>query len=352
MSINRALVASSAFCLVAGIALGSTFARNSAGADEQSGQRNTELVEAEIRTLEVSETTTGELATAATTELTTVGSGTITLAAVTGAELDAGSTIARVDENPVSLFIGDQPVWRTLDIGVSDGADVLALEFGLAAMGFDPSGMAIDSTFDSDTAAAVLVWEEFAGLSAPDGVVSMGEIVFAPSPVQVSESVPAGTRVSAGDSLATVRPNAGQGLELTFTVTEEADRYQPGQPVSITAADGSAHDAVISSLERVASSGDGQAAPETAASFTVTAIPQNPEDGLTAGPVTVDIPTEVAADVVAVPARALVAVLEGGEAVRLADGTLVGVEIGVFADGWVEVTGAGIDVGTQVEVAV
>ncbi len=132
MSINRVVLASSAFCLLVGVAIGSTFTRSSAGADDEAGQRNTEMVEAEIRTLEVSETTTGELATATTTELTTIGSGTITLAAVTGAELDLGATIAKVDENPVSLFIGDQPAWRTLDVGVTDGADVAALEFGLA----------------------------------------------------------------------------------------------------------------------------------------------------------------------------------------------------------------------------
>jgi multidrug efflux pump subunit AcrA (membrane-fusion protein) len=58
-----------------------------------------------------------------------------------------------------------------------------------------------------------------------------------------------------------------------------------------------------------------------------------------------------------VPVNALLALLEGGYAVEVAaeDGTtsLVGVEVGLFADGWVEITDAtdpGLEEGDEVVV--
>ena len=70
-------------------------------------------------------------------------------------------------------------------------------------------------------------------------------------------------------------------------------------------------------------------------------------------PVTVRVVTRAAEDVLAVPVEALLALAEGGYAVELAhdDGTtsLVAVELGAFADGWVEVTGD-VAEGDQVEV--
>ena len=73
-------------------------------------------------------------------------------------------------------------------------------------------------------------------------------------------------------------------------------------------------------------------------------------DGL---PVDVTAKIVSAEGVVAVPVEAVLALAEGGYAVEvgLADGTtrLVGVELGVFADGYVEVTGE-VAAGDQVVV--
>jgi hypothetical protein len=69
------------------------------------------------------------------------------------------------------------------------------------------------------------------------------------------------------------------------------------------------------------------------------------DDGADApdGPVTLMLVRQERADVLAVPVNALLALLEGGYAVeRLTDSgesELVAVETGLFADGWVEVTG-------------
>ena len=68
---------------------------------------------------------------------------------------------------------------------------------------------------------------------------------------------------------------------------------------------------------------------------------------------TVSVVTSAATDVLAVPVDALLALAEGGYAVELVTGAgrsdLVAVELGAFADGWVEVTGD-IAEGDEVEV--
>ena len=311
-----------------------------------SGSKQTTTVAAERRTLEVSEETTGELSSSVSRSITTVGTGTITTAATVGATVDRGGVIARIDDQPVVLLIGEQPVWREINPDVTVGADVRQLEENLVAMGFDPSGMAVDTEYTSDTEDAIVAWETALGLTEPDGIVPLSQISFATTSLQITEATTAGTRVSPGDSLGAGRPVTTEGIKLTFSVTEEADRYQVGNPVTVVMSDDSTVNAKITAIDRVASGGQ----PGASTSFTVTAAPDASAGVLSPGPVTVRIPTEIAKDALAVPSRALVAVVEGGQAVQLADsGTLVAVDAGVFADGWVQVTGAAVDDGSLAE---
>ena len=70
---------------------------------------------------------------------------------------------------------------------------------------------------------------------------------------------------------------------------------------------------------------------------------------------TVEVTAEIADAELTVPVTALLALAEGGYALEVlqADGTfaLVGVEIGTFADGLVQVRGEGLTEGTEVAVA-
>jgi hypothetical protein len=75
--------------------------------------------------------------------------------------------------------------------------------------------------------------------------------------------------------------------------------------------------------------------------------------GLDRAPVDVFLTKEARADVTAVPVTALLALKGGGYAVEVVDGTttkLVAVEPGLYADGYVEVTGSGLDEGVHVVV--
>jgi multidrug efflux pump subunit AcrA (membrane-fusion protein) len=71
-------------------------------------------------------------------------------------------------------------------------------------------------------------------------------------------------------------------------------------------------------------------------------------------PVTVNITTATAKDVLAVPVGALVQLLDGGHAVQVKDGDqvrYVPVQLGLFAGGWVQVAGEGLAEGQTVVVA-
>jgi hypothetical protein len=70
-------------------------------------------------------------------------------------------------------------------------------------------------------------------------------------------------------------------------------------------------------------------------------------------PVEVQIVTVQAEDALAVPVESLLALAEGGYALERSDGALLGVEVGAFADGYVEVVpvdGADLAEGDEVVV--
>jgi multidrug efflux pump subunit AcrA (membrane-fusion protein) len=79
-------------------------------------------------------------------------------------------------------------------------------------------------------------------------------------------------------------------------------------------------------------------------------------DAFESGDVDVTVENSRTDDVVAVPVIALVALSEGGYALQVVDPSassgykLVPVEVGTIADEWAEVTGDGIDAGTEVVV--
>jgi hypothetical protein len=70
-------------------------------------------------------------------------------------------------------------------------------------------------------------------------------------------------------------------------------------------------------------------------------------------PVNVDITTQTASNVLAVPVNALLALQGGGYSVQVVSGNtrhLLGVTTGLYSDNLVQVSGAGISAGTRVEV--
>jgi hypothetical protein len=100
------------------------------------------------------------------------------------------------------------------------------------------------------------------------------------------------------------------------------------------------------------SSGSGTASTPT---VTVTIALDSTPPGATfdQAPVNVDITTQTAGNVLAVPVNALLALQAGGYAVQVVTGKtshLVGVTTGLYSNTLVQVSGSGLTVGTLVEV--
>ena len=73
----------------------------------------------------------------------------------------------------------------------------------------------------------------------------------------------------------------------------------------------------------------------------------------TGASVTVSVTKKLASNVLAAPVTSLLAILGGGYAIEVIENgssKLVPVSVGLYADGWVEINGEGINVGTEVVV--
>jgi peptidoglycan hydrolase-like protein with peptidoglycan-binding domain len=281
--------------------------------------------------------------------------GTITWLPDEGAVVRRGQALYRVDGKPVQLLYGRLPAWRELSVGVDDGADVRQLEQNLVALGYDPNRViTVDDHFTSATGAAVKRWQEVVGLDQT-GTVRPGDAVWQPGAVRVGE-----LKAAVGDA---ARPGSPV-LEVTATarqVTIDLDASrQPyvhaGDPVDIELPGGRTTTGRVASVGKVATA-SGNEDPTGDASPTVEVVVSldkpRATGSLDQAPVDAFITTEVRRDVLAVPVNALLALAEGGYAVEVERGgrrELVGVALGLFADGMVEVEGDGLRAGDRVVV--
>jgi putative peptidoglycan binding protein len=283
------------------------------------------------------------------------GSGTVTALPRPGSVVRRGGTLYRLDGEPVVLMYGATPAYRDLELGVDDGRDVRQLERNLAALGFDPG--TIDTEFTSTTAAAIMDWQESADLPET-GAVELGRVVFLPGARRIGEH-----RTSVGAALS----SGSEVLDTSSTrrvVTIELDAAlqslaRKGDRVQVTLPDQSTVRGRIGDVGRVAREKESADAadPNTGAEqelvidVTVRLSSKRGLGRLDEAPVSVGLAQESRRNVLAVPVEALVARRGGGYGVELAAGRrIVPVETGLFAGGYVEVSGSGIGEGTRVVV--
>ena len=91
--------------------------------------------------------------------------------------------------SPVVLLYGSVPDWRALDEGVT-GADVSQLNHDLVALGDADSADIAALGWDYyswQTAYAVQRLEEHLGVASPPGSLSLGQVVFEPEALRVSQ---------------------------------------------------------------------------------------------------------------------------------------------------------------------
>ena len=277
----------------------------------------------------------------------TMPSGTVTAIAGEGDVLAHGDALLVVEGNPITLFVTDVPFYRTLTVG-SVGADVQVLEASLVSFGFDAGGvLTVDDTFDESTTEAVTAWQ--AAIGAPvDGVVNIGEIIVTDDPIRIATAhVGIGSNIAPGTTLFT--PSTSTSVVSVQLPAENQDLLVLGDPVNVVMPDESDEPGTVTSIGSIAIR-----SPESGTYFEleVTLDRDGAGAGLDEAPVEVEIVDDRAVDVLAVPVSSLLALSEGGYAVEIDAGggttTLVGVEVGMYADGFVEVTSNQLEAGMRV----
>lgn len=359
------------------------------------------------RTLTESATLDGTLGYGSSIELYDRLAGTFTWLPSVGATITRGGTLFRVNNLPVVLMYGSLPAYRTLKQGVSDGPDVTELNRNLIDLGYDPYGeIGDDEAFGEATAAAVRRWQKAEGLTET-GEVQLGRVIFAPGARRITEvhvtlgQDPPGASESPTEKPAKKKPakhkakqpadggtdpdesaNKGENepagaaeVVLTTTSTQQlvqmkvkAEQQQlarVGERAPVTLPSGRVVRGRIIEVGSVASSpsaaegekgagGDGES---ESATIPVTLALTRAVAHLDEAPVSVELVKSVRRNVLTVPATALTATAGGGYAIQVltsaADGqgsrrAALAVTPGMFADGYVQVEGAGLREGLTV----
>lgn len=287
----------------------------------------------------------------------------------TGAIVARGQRLYEVDGTQVTLFYGARPAWRSLSEWVLPGPDVAQLDRNLIALGFGKY-LTVSDYYTAATSYAVGLWQRSAGLPVT-GTVPLGQVVFAPGALRVTGvAAVLGSPPQPGAQVLTATSTAPV-VTVQLPVTQEY-LVRRGQPVTVTLPDGvTTTPGTVTAVSSVAtaSSGGGQdsagappqasGGPQESVAMTVRLDRPLAAGDLDQAPVSVSIVAAHAGAVLAVPVSALVALAGGGYAVQLVHGTgtaatrqLIAVRTGLFSSTLVQVSGAGIAAGQQVEVPV
>jgi hypothetical protein len=347
------LVATAAFALV-----GCGNSSDAASGDDSSANVEAQVSTATVTREDLVETVTlqGTLGYGAVTALATNSTGVVTALPEVGDIVEPGDILFEVNGKPVVLLEGDTPPWRPFASGMSDGADIELLEQNLFDLGYVDGDLNIDRNLTSNTLDAIeALWDDVLNRDLDPGDpdaepesfnlrrIDLGEVVFAPGPIRIAQN-----QVALGSSITpAVIPFQTTGNQQVVSLAiRPADRelFDVGTAAEVELPGGEVVPGEVTDVADVATRlvdpASGQTSdPTIAVEVTMTS---SPEGAFDAAPVEVEVVETVTAGVLTVPAAALVALAEGGNAVELVDGDttrLIGVDIGRFADGRVEVSG-------------
>ena len=329
----------------------------------QSDDNQIQSAQANLASLEATEATSG---------------GSYTWLPTVGDIIKEDQAVYSVSNQRVPLLYGSVAAYRAFYVGMADGADVGELTHDLITLGFG-AGLSQSNHYSSTTAAAVQRWQAALGLPVTGGIL-LGQVVFEPGPIRVTSVTPSVGQSVGGSG------SGGGGTVLTATSTtpmvtvdlEVTQEYlvKPGDAVSVVLPDGvttvggrvesvgdvavcpggggsgTGNGSGVADQSPCQASGSGNSSTPTV-TMTVSLDRAPPGATLDQAPVNVNITTDRADDVLAVPVNALLALAGGGFGVEVVTGSttrLVGVTTGLYDNTLVEVSGAGLAAGTRVEV--
>jgi hypothetical protein len=274
------------------------------------------------------------------------GGGTLTWLPSAGQVIRQGRALYRVDNgSPVVLLYGRVPAWRSLGEGLT-GADVSQLNHDLVALG-DAARSEISAPgwdyFSWETAYGVQKLEEHLGVSSPPGSLPLGQVVFEPEAIRVSQVT--GSLGGPAGGLVLAATSDRHQVSIPLDASQQS-QVKAGDAVTITLPDGTTTRGMVSAVGTVAVTSGSGGSPTTTIPVQVKLTDPRAAGTLDQAPVTVNITTGTAPNALAVPVTALLAQSSGGYVVEVvgAGGTrrYVPVRPGLFDDasGLVQVSGA------------
>ena len=268
------------------------------------------------------------------------------------------------------LMFGDIPAWRDMKEGIVPGEDINQLKLNLIALGYGTiETLGPDWNFNKNTSAAIMKFQADLNIIS-SGEIVLGEIIFAPGTSLVKSS----------STLQTVGGKMNAGMELFFLTPVEKVSTQIGSDGAINLSSESLQiveiqvDVADRNLTNEGSKVEIELPDESIVIGTVrqvgnlAVVPQEGDPFLevlivvegsteyfewTGAAVTINVTKELAKGVLASPVTGLLALLSGGYALEVVTATgtiLVPVETGIYADGWVEINGSGLQPGTEIVV--
>ena len=269
------------------------------------------------------------------------------------------------------LMFGNTPAWRDMKEGIDPGEDVGQLKLNLIALGYGTiETLGKDLSFNSATTAAIRKLQSDMNIIS-SGEINLGEVIFTHGTSLVKSSSTmqtVGWKINGGTELFSLTPiekvetevesdgsvkihrESLQVVEIQVDVGDR-DLVDEGSEVEIELPDESLVRGIVREVGTLA------VVPQEGDPFLEVLIAV--EGGTeyfewTGATVTINVTKELASGVLASPVNGLLALLSGGYALEIVTPTgttLIPVETGIYADGWVEVSGPGLQPGTEIIVA-
>jgi hypothetical protein len=322
-----------------------------------------------------------------------------------GRTIARGDTIYRVGDRPVVLFYGSAPMFRDIGTLGTVGRDVKVLAENLRALGYRigsqpapgtrvtvPAGTAPagsgptsdqgkdkgedqgkgqgtdetkpatsgtssyqtvvtgqDAVFTQSLKAAVKRWQAAEGVRPATGTVTLGDILVLSGAVRVGSATAQLGDDATGNLMAISDEAKAVSVEIDAS---RADDLRAGQKVQVTLPDSSVSSGTVSSISSIVQAGSADGGDPSSDGPKVQVIvavdKASAIRSISSADVDVRFTGTTAHNVLAVPVGALLALRGGGYGVQISGGALTAVQVGLFADGMVQVTGAGITAGTRV----
>ena len=317
---------------------------------EPSNVHKSRTVQVEKGNMQGTSSVPGTLSYAEARSISAVRAGTITWLPAAGDEIKRGKELFAIDSEPTYLMYGQVVAWRDFQSGMKAGPDVKVLEKNLKALGH--FSLEPDEKFTWKTAEAIRKWQKGNG-QRQTGVVSLGTVAFADGPLRVSvvdtnlaEQAVIGAPVITATGLTKV-------VQLNLKLSEQ-EIAKAGAEVLIDLPNAQQVKGTVAEIGVPTEKKNDSGAAEVTIPVTVALNKQDSAAGYQQVSVTVKFPTKKRKDVLFVPVGALLALdaKSFGIEVIHPDGVIerIPVKTGMFASGYVEISGTGIDEGQKVVV--